>query len=242
MYFRKYNDMSKSTIKSIAIQIKQVDFSDNVWYYLNKENAIQQKREVIDIMIMRLVEWANDKNRLAVLFKDGSMQEFRVEENMVVDNALTDFLTKYRAPDELKAAGDDKWSSNPSKDDMAAWGGDEVKTAAYVVRDNVYGNDDDYMLIVIDPSPIQYWMQHAVISLKENSINQKADDDNTSYITLQEFYEELKNASIDVTMSGIRTKVARHQIAGAIKLGSTWYVPRGSTWPADRRYRTGKKN
>lgn len=242
MFCKKHNNLPESPIKCIAIQIKQVDFFDNMWYHLNKENAIQHKREVIDIMIMRLVEWTNDSSRLAVLFKDGSMQEFHVEENAIVDNAMTDFLTRYRAPDELKAAGDDKWSDNPSEDDMSEWGGDKVKTAAYIVMDNAYGNEDGYLLIIVDPTPIQCWMQHAVVSIKETGVKQKADDDNTAYITLQEFYEELKNASIDVTMSGIRTKVARHQIPGAIKLGSVWYVPRGSSWPADRRYKTAKKN
>lgn len=196
-------------------------------------------------MIMRLVKWVNDSDRLAVLFLDGTMQEFRIEDGVILDNAMTEFLTKYRVPDELTAAGDGKWSDNPRNDDMASWGGDEVKTAAYVVMENTYGNANDYMLIIVDPAPIQCWMQHAVISLKDASVNQQTDADNTdknAYITLQEYYNELKAASVDVTMSGIRTKVARHQLPGSVKLGSVWYVPKGTPWPADRRYKTAKKN
>ena len=107
-------------------------------------------------MIMRLVEWNEDSNRLAVLFSDGSMQEFKLEGDSFMDKAMTDFLTRFRTPQELTATGDAKWSDNPAADDMSAWGKDEVKTAAYVVQNNIYHNQNDFMMIVNDPTPIVY--------------------------------------------------------------------------------------
>ena len=56
-------------------------------------------------MIMRLVEWNEDSNRLAVLFSDGSMQEFKLEGDSFMDKAMTDFLTRFRTPQELTATG-----------------------------------------------------------------------------------------------------------------------------------------
>ena len=199
-------------------------------------------------MIMRLVKWIEDSNKLAVLFLDGSMQKFEIAGDPTLDKALTDFLTRFRAPQDLTAEGNEKWSDSPDSDDMATWGKDEVETAAYVVQNNVYHNQNDFMMIVVDPSPIVYWMQHTTISISDipDSI-QGSEIDKSNYRTLIEYCQDLEEEAkangetSAVTLAAIRTKVARHQLPGAVKIGSAWYVYKGTPWPSDRRYKSGSK-
>ena len=195
-------------------------------------------------MIMRLVEWNEDSDRLAVLFSDGSMQEFKLEGDSFMDKAMTDFLTRFRTPQELTATGDAKWSDNPAADDMSAWGKDEVKTAAYVVQNNIYHNQNDFMMIVNDPTPIVYWMQHTTISIADLSDSiQDGEIDKSDYRSLIDYCKDLEEEAkamgetSTVTLAAIRTKIARHQLPGAVKIGPQWFVPKGTPWPSDRRFK-----
>lgn len=183
-------------------------------------------------MIMRLVRWLDDNDKMAVLYHDGTMQTFSVSDK-TANAALSEFLTKYRVPDALTSTDGEFWSTTPTDEAMAAWGKDEVETLGYVSQNLIYGDDADYALVMLDASVICNWMKTAPVGLQDIT---KAD--NKDYITLQEFCDKInegKEEKDKVSIFALRTKITRNQISGAVKIGRVWYVPADATLPADRR-------
>lgn len=182
-------------------------------------------------MIMRLVSYNDNPAIWAVLYTDGTMAKFDSKETPA-NAALTDILSRYHSFQMLHASDSDlKWSDTDSN--MATWGGDAVKTLAYVTDFNFNDGEGDLILKVLDPEPVRVWMGNA-----ENTKMVEAKQEN--YITLQEYCEEINRARKEqglkeIQYNSVRTRVARHQLPGCRKFGAIWMVPSGTPWPADRR-------
>lgn len=179
-------------------------------------------------MLMRLVRWKDNPSKMAVLYSDGSIRRFDTETDAYVSPALTDILTRFKEAKDLKAVGSEEQWMSKHLTDMADWGDMEVDTAAYVTTDA-----DDAKIVVLDSSIIRYWLTKETATATEDA---KAEQ--SQYLTLDEYLAEVNSTRApenQIRIGAVRSRVARHQLPGARKIGNFWMVPKGTPWPIDRR-------